>query len=151
MPYPVENLRYIKRHSSSSTRPINKSLSKSIRCNCLKVCNCWRRPETILESRKEATFLEVINKPFIYKFFKDFTNHRKKTNRAVVFSCRPLPQHSLIQGSQMRPSINLENKITLDTYCRVQLTCKKVLGHSSSELPLGYNQDQLPLTSQGWL
>ena len=29
------------------------------------------------------------NNPIIYKLFKDFTNHRKKTNRAVVFSCRP--------------------------------------------------------------
>ena len=24
----------------------------------------------------------------------DFTNHRKKTNRAVVFSCRALPKYS---------------------------------------------------------
>ena len=24
-------------------------------------------------------------------FFNDFTNHRKKTNRAVVFNCRPFP------------------------------------------------------------
>ena len=31
----------------------------------------------------------MINNPVIYKFFKDFTNHRK--NRAVVFSCRPFP------------------------------------------------------------
>ena len=28
----------------------------------------------------------MINNPIIYKFFKDFTNHRKETNRAVVFS-----------------------------------------------------------------
>ena len=34
---------------------------------------------------KKATFLWVINNTIIYKFFKDFTNHRKKTNRAVVF------------------------------------------------------------------
>ena len=33
----------------------------------------------------------MINNPIIYKIFKDFTNHRKKTNRAVVFSCRPFP------------------------------------------------------------
>ena len=33
----------------------------------------------------------MINNPIIYKFFKDFTNHRKKTNRAVDFSCRPFP------------------------------------------------------------
>ena len=31
------------------------------------------------------------NNSIIYKFFKDFTNHRKKTNRVVVFSSRPFP------------------------------------------------------------
>ena len=30
-----------------------------------------------------------MHNPIIYKFFKDFTNYRKKTNRAVVLSCRP--------------------------------------------------------------
>ena len=29
--------------------------------------------------------------PIIYEFFKDFTNHQEKTNRAVVFSRTPLP------------------------------------------------------------
>ena len=28
----------------------------------------------------------------IYKFFKDFTNHRKKTNMMVAFSHKPLPK-----------------------------------------------------------
>ena len=28
----------------------------------------------------------MINNPIIYKLFKDFTNHRKKTNRAVVLA-----------------------------------------------------------------
>ena len=31
----------------------------------------------------------MISKPIIYKSFKDFNNHRKKTNRAVVFSHTP--------------------------------------------------------------
>ena len=35
--------------------------------------------------QKKATFLWVIKRPIINKFFKDFTNHRKKTNRSVVF------------------------------------------------------------------
>ena len=39
--------------------------------------------------RKTATFLQVINKPITYKFFKDFTNHRKNTNRAIA-QCPPL-------------------------------------------------------------
>ena len=30
----------------------------------------------------------MINNPIISVFFKDFTNYRKKNNRAVVFSCR---------------------------------------------------------------
>ena len=33
----------------------------------------------------------MINKSIINKFFKDFTNHRTKTIRAVVFRHRPLP------------------------------------------------------------
>ena len=41
------------------------------------------------ESKKKTTFLKVINNPIIYRYFKDFTNHRKKTNRVVLFSCRP--------------------------------------------------------------
>ena len=30
----------------------------------------------------------MIKNPIIYKFLEDFTNNRKKTNRAVVFCCR---------------------------------------------------------------
>ena len=30
------------------------------------------------KSEEKATFLLVINKPIVYKFFKDLTNHRKK-------------------------------------------------------------------------
>ena len=33
----------------------------------------------------------MINNSIIYKFFEDFTNHRKKTNRALVFSYRSFP------------------------------------------------------------
>ena len=86
----VESLEYIKYHISSSPRPI-KCLRSYIQYNCQKVCSWSWRPEAILEIRKEATILEVINKPIIYKFFKGFTNRRKETNRAVVFSQRPLP------------------------------------------------------------
>ena len=68
---------------SSSLRPFK---SNSIWHNCPKICSWSRRPKTILKIRKKATFLKVISNPIIYKFFKDFTNHRKKTNKAVVFS-----------------------------------------------------------------
>ena len=83
-------LTFVKKNSSSSPRPI-KSSSNFIRCNCQKICSWSRRPNTIMEIQKKSTFIWVINNPIIYKFFKDFSNHRKKTNRAVVFSKRPFP------------------------------------------------------------
>ena len=63
----------------------------------------------------------MINNPILYKFFKDFTNHRKKTDRAVVFSSRPFPkilkyratdetfQESRKQELQMKCCIRLKN------------------------------------------
>ena len=51
-----------------------------------------RRPENILEFRQKATFLEMINKPIIYKFLKDFTNHSKKATNKEVFSLKSLPK-----------------------------------------------------------
>ena len=101
MPNTVKSLWYIKFHSLNSPRSI-KSPSNSIRYNCEKICSWSRRPKTILEMRKKVTFFQVINNPITYKFlqqtiiynnhiFKEFTNHRKKTNMAVVFSCRPFP------------------------------------------------------------
>ena len=91
MPNSVESLGYIKCYSSSSgLRPV-KSPSSSIRHNCQKICSLSRRPKTILEIWKKATFPLVINNPIIYALFKDFTNHRKKTNRVVAFSSRPFP------------------------------------------------------------
>ena len=41
----------------------------------------------------------------------------------------------------MKPSNNLENKTSSDTYWRVQLIYKKLPAHSSLEPPLEYNQD----------
>ena len=75
----MESLGYIKCYSSSSSRPV-KSPSNSIRHN-----------KTVLEIRKLTPFFLVINNLVIYKFFKDFTDHRKATDRAVCFSSRPFP------------------------------------------------------------
>ena len=36
-----------------------------------------KRAETMLEIRKYTTFLNVINKPNVYKFLKDFTKNKK--------------------------------------------------------------------------
>ena len=88
MPNYVKHLGYIKSYSSSSPRPV-KSSSILIRHNCQKICSWSRRPWTILEIWKKATFLYVLNNPSIYKFFKDFTNHRKRAKMTVVFSSRP--------------------------------------------------------------
>ena len=75
----------IKCHSSSSPTPV-KSPRNSMRYNCEMICSSLRRPKTIQEKRKKATFLQVINNPIIYKFFKDFNNHRKKANRQQFFA-----------------------------------------------------------------
>ena len=51
---------------------------------CQKICSWSRSAETILEIWKKTIFLEVVNKPIIYIFFKDTTIHIKNTKRAVV-------------------------------------------------------------------
>ena len=78
----------------------------------------------------------MINKPIIYMFSKDFTNHSKKTNRKIVFRSRLF--------------INiLENKTSSDIYWGVQLVCLKVQNHSFLDTPQKYIQDQIPLMNQG--
>ena len=72
MPNPVKSLGYIKCHSSSSPRPVERP-SNSIRYNCQKICTWSRRTKTILEIRKKAAVLHMINNPIIYTFYKDFT------------------------------------------------------------------------------
>ena len=43
----------------------------------------------------EKGHISLGDQQFYYlQLFKDFTSHRKKTNRVVVFSSRPFPQHS---------------------------------------------------------
>ena len=32
-----------------------------------------------METRKRATFLKIISKPIVYKYFKEFSNHENKT------------------------------------------------------------------------
>ena len=42
--------------------------------------------------KSEKDHISLGDQQFYYlQVFKDFTNHRKKTNRAVVFSSRPFP------------------------------------------------------------
>ena len=89
MPNPFKSLGYIKCYSLSSPRP-NKSSSNYIGYNCQKICHWKRRPKTILGISKKS-YTSCGEKQAYYKFFKDFTNHQKNTNRVLVFSCRPLP------------------------------------------------------------
>ena len=53
-------------------------------------------------------FFKEVNKPIIYKFFKDFTNHTKKTIRvvdfAVYFSPTLLNTGTLEQSGTQDPS-----------------------------------------------
>ena len=112
---PVKSLRFIKYHSSGSPRPV-KSSSNSIRCSCHKIWSWSRRPKTILEIRKRPHFCRWSTILLFTSFFKDFSNHRKVTNRAALFSCWPFPN---------------------------MLVCKKVLAYSSLEPPLEYNQQGL--------
>ena len=67
-------------------------------CQCVKPCQkflskLWLNEKTWSHTgdQKKAKFLKVINNLIIYKFFKEFINHKKKTNRVVVFSCRCIP------------------------------------------------------------
>ena len=97
----VQRFVYIKCCSSRKSRPI-KSPSGSIRNNCEKIFSWSWSPETFRSSvfyqedlkpywkSKTATFLEGWISLLFASFLKDFVDHRKKTKRTVIFSCRPL-------------------------------------------------------------
>ena len=51
----------------------------------------------------------MINNTINYKFFKDFTNHRKKTSRAVAFSCKLSPILLLNTGTTDEKSVKQES------------------------------------------
>ena len=138
MPDSVKGLGCSNCYSSSSTKSV-KSPSNSIRYNCLKICSWSRRPKTILKTRKKAPFLYVINNPIIYKFFKDFTNPRKNTNRAVVFSSWSFPKIFKYMDHQWHLPTTWKTRLS-DTHWRFQLICTKVQAHSFLEPPLEYNQ-----------
>ena len=133
----------------SSPRPI-KNPSNSIRYNCQKVCSWWKRPETTLKIRERNKFPRTIVKPIIYKFFKDITNNRKKTTRAVIFGYRPLPNIFKCWNHKWYLSTVWKSNF-FRHYGRVQLVFMGVQPHTSSEPPQEYNQDKTPLTNPGWL
>ena len=53
------------------------------------------------------TFVKLINKAIIYKFFKNSKNHRTKANKVVVLSIRLLP--NILECKNHRSANNLEN------------------------------------------
>lgn len=67
------------------------SPKNSISCNCQKISNQTRKPETILEIRKKTTFVKAICSPIVHKSLQYFTANEKKTYRTVYFSCRVSP------------------------------------------------------------
>ena len=72
---------------SSPTARVAPDLLKTLAIQ--KICSWSRRPETILENRKETAFLEVINKPIIYNFFKDWLQNEDYSR--LFFCYRPIP------------------------------------------------------------
>ena len=97
MSNPVESFRYIKCYSSSSPRPITILTNITVRRSTsdreeLKLH--WKSEKRPHFSRWTTSLLTNWKKVGYYqqvKFLKDFTNHRKKTNRAIVFSRTPFP------------------------------------------------------------
>ena len=65
------------------------------------------------KAQKKASFIEMIDKPTINTRFKDFADHRNKTNRVIAFLPLTSPQQSYIPGSQMRSFKNVGKKIPL--------------------------------------
>ena len=62
---------------SSATAQVASDLLKAI---AILSDTTHRRSAVDQETIKKARFIWFINNPIIYKFFKDFTNHKKKTN-----------------------------------------------------------------------
>ena len=111
MPNSVKSLGYIKGYSSSSPRPVI-SPSNSTRDNYEKICSWLRRPKIILEIRKKGHISPGGHQSYYLQVFKDFTYHRKETNRVVVFTCRPSPNILKYRDHQW----DLENKAPWENY-----------------------------------
>ena len=89
----------------------------------------------------------MINIPIIYKFFKDFTNQRKKTNRTVVLAV-DLSTTFLNTGTTHE---TFQQSGKQDSFRQMLKSMYEVQAHSSLEPPLEYNQGQTPLINQGSL
>ena len=83
-PKSIESLGYIKCHSSSCPKTI-KDPSHTIKYNCQNISSWTRKLETILEIRKKATFLKVINSQLFISFSKILlTTERRLTEQQFL-------------------------------------------------------------------
>ena len=99
----VKSLGCIKYYSLSSPRLVKST--NCIRHNCQKICRWSRRSKTILEIRKNTTFLKEINNPIIYKFFKDATNERRITRRIVCIEVSAPLKNTIPLSCQAPPPL----------------------------------------------
>ena len=108
----------------------------------------WNHPW----DQRKVTFLKVINKLIINKFFKEFINHKKRTNRAVAFSCRCLP-------NILKYCYHIWNfpKIRRSRFIQAQIEKNSANTYESSgsvfsaELPLEQKENKKCLSNQNWL
>ena len=82
----------------------------------------------------------MISNPIIYKFFKDFTNHKKKTNRAVVFSSIDLSPTFLNTGTTNENFQQSGRQYSFRHTLKSSASMYESSAHSSLEAPLGYRR-----------
>ena len=80
-----------------------------------------RRPENILEIRKKAWILKVINKPIIYKLFIDFANHKKKTNNPANIYLFKVNNRNTIKRCKIWNMFKVNNKNTFTYFPSVSI------------------------------
>ena len=92
----------------------------------------------------------MINNTIIYKFFEDFTNHRKSLTREqfVVVDLSPT---SLNTETTDKTFQQFGKQDSLRHMFNSPASIQKVQAHNSLESPREYTQDQIPLMSQGLL
>ena len=81
----VQSIGYIKCYSLSSSTPI-KSSGNFSKYNCQKICGRRGGLKTILGIKKSHISQGDQQVYYFFKFFIGLTHHRKKNNRAIVFS-----------------------------------------------------------------
>ena len=75
MPKPAESLGYMRYYSSSSPRSVKSP------CNSITTVR-----SSAVDQEDLKPYYKSEKKATLVKFFNDFTNHSKKTIKAVVFS-----------------------------------------------------------------